>query len=261
MSKKDSTWREYNIHGSAEDENQPVDIFAMSASGDNAYETFQYDIDDTIQINIRAEAEYDKSTGMSVWKGSEVMCTYLRQHPEIVHNKKVLELGAGCGLCGLVCRIALDPKSVLISDGDHKVLDNLRFNVKRNGLQLADDASPSVSVDDDESIIAVPQLIWGKNHAINFTKQYGKQNVIIATDCVYMTQSVIPLFETINEVLDNTSESVFLFVNTCASACPIETVYKIANDAGFISSEEEHWYYEDDREQRKHPVHVFRRRK
>ena len=261
MSQKDSTWREYNIHGSAdEEENQPVDIFAMTTSGEDAYETFQYDIDNTIKINIRAEAEYDKSTGMSVWKGSEVMCTYLRQHPEIVHNKKVLELGAGCGLCGLVCKIVLDPTTVLISDGDHKVLENLRFNIKLNGLQLADnDATSSVaSVDDDESIIAVPQLIWGKNHAVNFTKQYGKQDVIIATDCVYMTQSVIPLFETINEVLD--TSGIFLFVNTCASACPMQTVFKIANDAGFISLEEEYWYHEDDRDQRKHPVHIFRRK-
>jgi len=261
MSKKDSTWREYNIHGSAEDEDQPVDIFATTTNND-AYETFQYDIDDTIQINIRAEAEYDKSTGMSVWKGSEVMCTYLRQHPEIVHKKKVLELGAGCGLCGLICKIVLGPTSVLISDGDHKVLQNLRFNVKLNGLQLADDdADPdSASVPDDESIIAVPQLIWGKNHAVNFIKQYGKQDVIIATDCVYMTQSVTPLFETINEVLDDNT-GIFLFVNTCASACSIETVFKIAKDAGFIALEEEYWYHEDDRDQRKHPVHVFRRRK
>lgn len=157
--------------------------------------------------------------------------------------------------------IALDPHSVLISDGDHKVLENLRFNVNLNGLQLADDnASPSASVVDDESIIAVPQLIWGKNHAVNFIKQYGKQDVIIATDCVYMTQSVTPLFETINEVLDDNT-GIFLFVNTCASACSIETVFKIAKDAGFIALEEEYWYHEDDRDQRKHPVHVFRRRK
>jgi len=128
-------------------------------------------------------------------------------------------------------------------------------------LQLADDnASPSASVVDDESIIAVPQLIWGKNHAINLTKQYGKQDVIIATDCVYMTQSVTPLFETINEVLNDTS-GIFLFVNTCASACSMKTVYEIAEDAGFVSLKEEYWYHEDDGEQRKHPVHVFRRRK
>ena len=257
MSQEDSTWREYNIHGSADDEeDQPVDIFAMS-TGEDAYETVQYDIDDNRKIHIRAEIDYDKSTGMSVWKGSEVMCTYLRQHPEVIHKKKVLELGAGCGLCGLVCKIVLGPQSVLISDGDHKVLENLRYNVELNGLQIADDVSSSAS--DDESTISCPQLIWGKNHAVNFTEQYGKHDVIIATDCVYMTQSVSPLFETINEVLNRSG--VFLFVNTCASACPMETVFEIAEDAGFVSLEEDYWYDEEDREQRKHPVHVFRRRK
>lgn len=66
------------------------------------------------------------------------MCAYLRQHSDVIQNKKVLELGAGCGLCGLVCRMSLRAESVLITDGDHQVLSNLRYNVKLNGLQLAE---------------------------------------------------------------------------------------------------------------------------
>ena len=86
------------------------------------YETIQYDFEDNAKITIRSETDYDKSTGMSVWKGSEVMCAYLRQHSDVIQNKKVLELGAGCGLCGLVCRMSLRAESVLITDGDHQVL-------------------------------------------------------------------------------------------------------------------------------------------
>ena len=253
----DSNWREYNVHSSGADdeEEQPIDLFASNA--DDAYETIQYDIDAETNIKIRSETDYDKSTGMSVWKGSEVMCTYLRRHPDVIHNKRVLELGAGCGLCGLVCRMVLNPKSVLITDGDNQVLKNLRYNVELNGLSLAD--SSSTTTNDGRPMISCPQLIWGKNHAIKFTERYGKQDVIIATDCVYIPQSVPPLFETISELLDNKS-GLFLFVNTCASATPMDEVLRIANDFGFVcGSDEELWYYDDDREEKKHPVRVFRK--
>ncbi len=153
--------------------------------------------------------------------------------------------------------MALQAKSVLITDGDHQVLRNLRYNVvELNGLPLADATTSSPPTTD--ATISCPQLIWGKNHAIDFEKQYGKQDVIIATDCVYVTQSVYPLFETINELLDK--KGLFLFVNTCASTCPMEDVFNIAKEFGFVSSDNELWYHDDDREKKKHPVHVFRRR-
>mmetsp|Transcript_8508 Transcript_8508/g.13261 ORF Transcript_8508/g.13261 Transcript_8508/m.13261 type:complete len:278 (-) Transcript_8508:50-883(-) len=276
MNQDDSTWREYNVHGNADDEeDQPIDLFASSNADEDAYETIQYDYVDeeednnaeTTKIKIRSETDYDKSTGMSVWKGSEVMCTYLRRHSDLIHNKKVLELGAGCGLCGLVCRMVLNPESVLITDGDHQVLKNLRYNAEElNGLKLVDDATNNIyssssasTTTDDARTISCPQLIWGKTHAIKFAKQYGTQDVIIATDCVYIPHSVPKLFETINELLNNNS-GVFLFVNTCASACPMETVLSIANEFGFMCLDEEFWYHDDDREEKKHPVHVFRRR-
>jgi len=92
MNQDDSTWREYNVHvhGNTDDEeDQPIDLFASSNTDEDAYETIQYEIDATTTINIRSETDYDKSTGMSVWKGSEVMCTYLRRHPDVIHDKKV----------------------------------------------------------------------------------------------------------------------------------------------------------------------------
>lgn len=250
----DSNWREYNIHGTDDDADQPFDIFA-SSTDDDAYETIQYDMDNNITINIRSEKDYDKSTGMSVWTGSEVMCTYLRRHSDVIQNKKVLELGAGCGLCGLVCRMALEAESVLITDGDHQVMKNLRYNVELNGLQLADAATLKSS----NATISCPQLIWGKNHAIKFAEQYGKQDVLVATDCLYISQSVYPLFETANELLEKTG--LFLFVNSYPWVCPTEMVLDIATEFGFVSSDDELWYHDDDREKRKNPVHVFRRRK
>lgn len=258
MSQDDNNWREYNIHSSADDdaEDQPFDIFASSSTNDDAYETIQYDMGKNTAIKIRSEKDYDKSTGMSVWTGSEVMYTYLRRHADTVKNKKVLELGAGCGLCGLVCRMALEAASVLITDGDHQVMKNIRYNAEElNGLKLANAATFKSS----NATISCPQLIWGKDHAIKFAEQYGKQDVIIATDCLYITQSIYPLFETASELLEKTG--VFLFINSYPWVCTTEKVLDVATEFGFVSSVDELWYHDDDKEKRKNPVHVFHRRK
>lgn len=281
------TWREYNVHSAnsgdddTEDDGQhPTDIFASSHDNDNhddAYETIQYDIIDNnhnTSITIQQEREYDKSTGMSIWKGSEVMSTYLQQHYNLIKGKRVLELGAGCGLVGLVCALALDAKSVLITDGDYQVLNNLRYNVQINGLKLLEandndddnvthEETPVASIQSPTMMVSCPQLIWGKNHAIKFKKRYGMQDIIIATDCVYITQSVYPLFETVNELLQ--PDGIFLFVNTCASSCSIEDVFKIASleEFGFDCSTmtDELCSHEKNGEEEKNPVYVFRRQK
>ena len=282
------TWREYNVHSanSSGDDTEddggqpPIDIFASSHDNDNhddTYETIQYDIIDNnnnTSITIQQEREYDKSTGMSIWKGSEVMSTYLQQNSHLIKGKRVLELGAGCGLVGLVCALALDAKSVLITDGDYQVLNNLRYNVQLNGLTLLEaidndddnvtneETSPA-SIQLTTMMVSCPQLIWGKNHAIKFKKRYGMQDIIIATDCVYITQSVYPLFETVHELLQ--PDGIFLFVNTCASSCSIEDVFKIASleEFGFVCSTktDELWSHVENREEEKNPVYVFRRRK
>ena len=202
------------------------------------------------------------------------MSTYLQQNSNLIKGKRVLELGAGCGLVGLVCALALDAKSVLITDGDYQVLNNLRSNVQLNGLTLLEandndddnvtneEMSPA-SIQSTTMMVSCPQLIWGKNHAIKFKRRYGMQDIIIATDCVYITQSVYPLFETVNELLQ--PDGIFLFVNTCASSCSIEDVFKIASleEFGFVCSTKtnELWSHEENGEEEKNPVYVFRRQK
>ena len=282
-----TSWREYNVHSASsgdddrEDDGQPpIDIFESSHDNgkhDETYETIQYDTrnnGNNTSITIQQEREYDKSTGMSIWKGAEVMSTYLQQHSNLIKGKRVLELGAGCGLVGLVCALALDAKSVLITDGDYQVLNNLRYNVQLNGLTLLEandndgdnvtnEETSSASMQLTTMMVSCPQLIWGKNHAIKFKKRYGMQDIIIATDCVYITQSVYPLFETVNELLQ--PDGIFLFVNTCASSCSIEDVFNITSleEFGFVCSTKtnELWSHEENGEEEKNPVYVFRRRK
>lgn len=250
----DVSWREYNVHDdkgnnsndeSSEEEeasNAPPDIFATQE--ENACEIHEYNLNDKegrkVIINLREQEDYDVSTGMSVWKGSEILCHYLLEHPHLIREKRVTELGSGVGLCGIVSAKALGASTALLTDGDHVVLRNLRRNVELNGLS--------------SEVVSCPQLIWGESRAKEFEKMNGKQDVILATDCVYVTKSVRPLFETVASVL--VPKGVFLFVNSCASICPLEKIMSIGKEFGFVASPDEMWYQTGND---KDPVYVFRK--
>lgn len=269
----DRVWREYNIHDGDEDGDSDDDeaaaaaassfnLFAATDPGD-VYETLSYP--DLLPqqhaahcphstITLRAHKQYENSTGAVVWKGSEVMAAYLVQHvATMVQNQRICELGAGVGLCGIVAS-RLGAKSVLMTDGDTTVLENLRHNVDLNSTtDTTAAAADSPSETTAATSISCPQLIWGKENGISFAKAYGYQDRVLATDCVYIQKSVRPLLETIHEMLEPKS-GVFLYVNTCASQCPIEAVFDIAQEFGFHCADS--WCDSDDKDD---TVYIFRR--
>jgi predicted nicotinamide N-methyase len=89
-----------------------------------------------------------------MWPSAVVLAQWIATNPTVVQQSRVLELGAGCGLTGLVCaRIQqrhylelaarkLRPSSTtvagtILTDVNSVVLENLRGNVLLNDLELA----------------------------------------------------------------------------------------------------------------------------
>lgn len=246
----DHCWREYNIHGQADEDNEEEML--------DHHHLFENDPADTLQdftfefgdssfrvptIVLAGHDEYHKSTGMAVWKGSEVLADYLVTHQnDIIRHKRVVELGAGLGLCGMVA-YHLGASSVCWTDGDVQVLEQLRHNVARNTKSTTKNNAGVPQT-------ACPQLIWGNHHQVQaFLKQYGPQDVVLATDCLYMAPSVEPFFQTVHKLLK--PNGTLLYCNCCASQAPkdlIETMaskYQLESDASS---------FDDDR------VYAFRRK-
>lgn len=253
MQNSDIAWREYDVHaerGSDESPTggedaaasyRPADIFAPAEEAAYEVHDYAFDGDDgrAVTISLRARPDYDVSTGLSVWAGAELLCRYLtaRPAPTVLRGKRVLELGAGAGLCGLVAARVLGAASVLLTDGDAAVLANLRRNAAAGGGAAA---------------VACHQLIWGAARAAAFARTHGRQDVVLATDCAYVTRSVRPLFATVAGVL--AEDGVFLFVHSCASLCSLEEVLGIGRECGFATSSA--WYPPDGGAD---PVFVLRR--
>ena len=97
----------------------------------------------------------------------------------------VIELGAGIGLCGLVCR-ALGFKKVILTDLPIAI-ELLERNI-------------SLNTSLDANSICAQVLEWGNTeHLTNIVNQFNASDniVVIAADCVYWEILFQPLLETI----------------------------------------------------------------
>jgi Lysine methyltransferase len=216
---RDEEWREYNVQDQEEDgETSAAGFFGLPEN--EVWQDFEFIVTPSRVLKLTFQEEYSQSTGMSIWKGSQVLAEYLKQNPEVVQDKSVLELGAGVGLVGLTAYY-LGASRTQCSDGDVKVLDNLKSNVNRN---LNDEASAVVAP-------SCTQLIWGKNLDQYREDHGGRHQVILGTDLFYITKSLDPLFQTVHELL--TDDGCFVAVMACSAQSPISTVFDFAQKYGF----------------------------
>ena len=156
-----------------------------------------------IQVDIRgyktdADAVW-KSTGLTLWRASEHLCRYMAKNAELLKGKRVLELGAGLGQCGILAHKL--GSNICITDGDTDALVHLRENVERNK-----------SEQDGEKSITCRQLLWGLDSAQKFLDRYEHNepyDVMIASDIVYAISIVEPLWQTVSTMLGR-PDGVFL---------------------------------------------------
>lgn len=137
--------------------------------------------------------ETDRSTGATLWQAAPRLSNYLQAQPEITMQKRVLEVGAGLGLCGITAHW-LGAKQVTMTDGDSHALKLMRENVSSNCRSTRGDGD-----DVHHGEITCRQLLWGTDHAQKFLESNGQQHydVIIGADVIYTESSIEPLFDTV----------------------------------------------------------------
>eukprot|EP00566_Odontella_aurita_P017946 CAMPEP_0113547882 /NCGR_PEP_ID=MMETSP0015_2-20120614/12597_1 /TAXON_ID=2838 /ORGANISM="Odontella" /LENGTH=326 /DNA_ID=CAMNT_0000448475 /DNA_START=72 /DNA_END=1052 /DNA_ORIENTATION=+ /assembly_acc=CAM_ASM_000160 len=153
----------------------------------------------TDPVTVRQTSFGCGKLGSSVWPSSVALCLHLAAHPEAVRGRRVLELGAGCGLPSLLCRDALGANAVLATDFwelDDRVVDggrkepiparlhgiNLEHNVRGEGAQ-------------------VQRVDWHDPVTVSGASSFGA-DLIIGSDLVYYPSNVQPLMDTLQALLE-----------------------------------------------------------
>eukprot|EP00271_Cylindrocystis_brebissonii_P000848 TRINITY_DN11030_c0_g3_i1.p1 TRINITY_DN11030_c0_g3~~TRINITY_DN11030_c0_g3_i1.p1 ORF type:complete len:299 (+),score=21.91 TRINITY_DN11030_c0_g3_i1:467-1363(+) len=130
----------------------------------------------------------------TVWDSSIVLAKYLERWPHFVEGKRSLELGAGCGLVGIVAACLGTRSSVLTDQAGNLPL--LEKNVRQNQPHYSGGAAN----------VSVKELSWGSSSAEAFSPPL---DVLLATDVVYHHEAVAPLVETLRALV-GPNTTVFL---------------------------------------------------
>ncbi|GFH55493.1 hypothetical protein CTEN210_11969 [Chaetoceros tenuissimus] len=132
------------------------------------------------------------------------------QHLDIVRNKIVLELGAGCGLPSVLLRDVLGASSVVATDFwkeniDWTISDESRLIPDHwHGMNL------KYNVEDICKIAQVEMLDWHDLDSLKSIQSKYFIDVVIGSDLIYYESDVEPLWQTLEILLEDVEE-VILF--------------------------------------------------
>ena len=241
----DETTKDYD-----DEEGGRNDLFA-DPRGD-----FEMTFEDGITINLSGiKTKFPmllQSTGLTLWKSSKNLGTYLCANQNIVRDKSVIELGAGLGLCGLVAH-KLGAQKVVLTDGDTDTLGNMRDNVSNN-------------IEDNGEVkdtIICKQLLWGRNVegfkekwapngfdvvmvCFMITRMYLLYPTYIievltscfylfkGSDIIYAKEYIEDMFQTVSVLLSSSPGSVFLVSHMKRNpTLSFDSVFECAEKNGF----------------------------
>lgn len=210
--------------GDDKDENPMGSFDLFSTDKKDPKDEFQLTVGNvTVKLNgIKARYPHLlQSTGMTLWKGSEKLCQFLCDNPNVIRDKNVIELGAGLGLCGIVAH-KQGARQVILTDGDTKTLGNMRSNIATN----IDTALPGSN---EESLIMCKQLLWGKN-IDSFCDKWApeKFDVVMGGDIAYAQDSLPVLFETAVQLLSSKPRSCFILSFVFRGGVTIQSIQECA---------------------------------
>lgn len=148
------------------------------------------------------KAQQDDTTGVALWGAAVIGAQWLadlsKQNPAIFAGKNILELGAGCGLMGLVCA-AMQPPPLGVSFADvfPATLENLRHNCLLNNLSLNQKPQEGGVAGEVLHLDWCDSSSWPKDEC-GASKSY---DIIVASDLIYESSAVSPLVTVICQLL------------------------------------------------------------
>lgn len=162
-------------------------------------------------VDVIIPEQLAASYGLYLWPSAPVLAWYLWLRQDDIKNKKVLELGSGTALPGLLCAKFGADKVFLTDDAwQENTLKNIREAVKINNFQ-------------DTSKVQVEGLTWGDYTEELFEIANAQLDFIIGSDLFFDPEVFEPLLITISFLLEqNPSTEVLIAVQERSSDWSLE---------------------------------------
>nr|XP_027075642.1 calmodulin-lysine N-methyltransferase-like [Coffea arabica] len=120
------------------------------------------------------------------WPSEDVLAYYCLSNADKFRCKKVIELGSGYGLAGLVIAAVTQATEVIISDGNPQVVDYIQRSIDANSGAFGD------------SIVKPMVLHWNHDKLVDFSNSF---DIIVASDCTFFREFHKDLARTIRTLL------------------------------------------------------------
>ncbi|KAG2761061.1 hypothetical protein JG687_00007742 [Phytophthora cactorum] len=163
-------------------------------------------------VCVRVVQDTTKVDGLGgeVWAGALVLCEFLEANDQEVQGRNVIELGAGCGLCGLIAA-ALGARMAVLTD---EYPDLLARNIAKNQHIWAERET-----DGFFPIVSSGELEWGVAESI--APFAHKFDTVLGSEITQLGRDLhVPLLETICSVLRPGSKSIALLsMDPCRATC------------------------------------------
>ncbi|CAI0476340.1 unnamed protein product [Linum tenue] len=130
------------------------------------------------------------------WPSEDVLAHFCLSNRDMFKSKKVIELGAGYGLAGLVIAAISDASEVVISDGNSQVVDYIQRNIEANSGAFG------------ATKVTAMTLHWDEEAASNMSNAF---DVIVASDCTFFKDFHKSLATTVRLLLRNDTSSKAIF--------------------------------------------------
>ena len=150
---------------------------------------------------VEQDQSLHDSCGGIVWESAFCLSQYLERNAgTLVKGKNVLELGAGAGLVGMVCK-RLGAKKVTLTDHPN-AMPLLRRNIERNFKGNDDDKN-------DNDVTYLP-LDWTDSTQLKAVTENGPYELVVATDVVFAKELVQPMMNCIQKACESSRNPVIL---------------------------------------------------
>ena len=162
-------------------------------------------------VGIRVYPHHNDVGIRKVWEAGACLAEFLIEHPALIRDKKVLELGAGVGLTGIVAAGLCQAKHLHMTDYTEACLDNMEHNITVNKDWLV---RHGVNVDDNEcsrkltsGYLEWTECVEGDDEnspreiSTSESFQFSNAEVLLAADVVYDASQIPSLVRSVKVLL------------------------------------------------------------